>query len=114
MPCLWEAKSANQSRFNSFKKHGVKKTNPQYYAQANLYMAYMELTDAPAVFTVINKNDAEIYHELIPFDAEEAQRISDRAVNIIQAGSQMLPRISDDPGWFECKWCSYAQLCHEM
>jgi hypothetical protein len=114
VPCLWECKSANQSKFNSFKKHGVKKANPQYYAQANLYMAYMELSDAPAVFTVINKNDAEIYHELIPFDAEEAQRISDRAVNIIQAGETLLPRVSDDPGWFECRWCSYQKRCFNV
>ena len=111
-PCLWEMKSANNTKFNAMVKHGVKKANPVYYAQVNLYMAYMDLADNPAVFTVINKNTSQLHHEIITFDGKVAQDTSDKAVRILQAGEQMLPRISDDPSYFQCNWCEFAQRCH--
>ena len=39
----------------------------------------------PALFTAINKDTAELHHELVPFNAELAQRMSDRAVRILRA-----------------------------
>jgi hypothetical protein len=36
------------------------------------------LADNPALFTAINKGSAKLHHELVPFDAEVAQRMSDR------------------------------------
>ena len=38
------------------------------------------ISAAPAVFTAINKDTAEMHPELVPFDADLAQRMSDRAV----------------------------------
>ena len=111
-PALWEAKSMSNKKFNAFVKNGVAKSHPQYAAQVALYQAYMNLSDNPAVLTAINKDDSSLHHEIIPFNAQLAQEISDRAVNIIQSGENMLPRISNDPGWYECSWCSYSRRCH--
>jgi hypothetical protein len=113
-PCLWEAKTMASTKWNAFKKHGVVKSHPQYYSQVALYQAYMELSDNPAVLTSINKNTSEIHHELIPFDADMAQKTSDRAVNIIQAGDQMLPQVSADPTFWICKFCDFQRRCHEL
>jgi hypothetical protein len=113
-PALWEAKTMNGVKWNAFKKHGVKKSHPQYYAQVALYQAYMDLADNPAILTSINKNTSEIHHELIPFDADMAQKTSDKAVRILQAGEQMLPQVSADPDYFLCKWCDYRRTCHEI
>ena len=71
---LLEIKTANDKNFNSFKKHGVKKTNETYYAQVQTYMLGSQEPDAwnsPALtqclFIVFNKNTAELYVEMIDF-----------------------------------------------
>ena len=112
-PCLWENKSANDKKFNSFVRHGVAKANPTYATQIALYQAYMELTDNPALFTVVNKNTSEIYYELVPFDAGLAQASSDKAVNILTASKagDILPRIAQNRDFFLCKFCEYRELC---
>jgi hypothetical protein len=61
-------------------------------------MAYMNLDENPSLFIALNKDTSEIFHELIPFDSEAAQRYSDRAVQIIRAGenNEKMPCISND------------------
>ncbi len=55
-PALWECKSANDSKFKAFVRHGVEKANKTYATQLALYQTYMDLKESPALFTVINKN----------------------------------------------------------
>lgn len=52
----------------------------------------------PALFTAINKDTAELHHELVPFNASLAQRMSDRAVKVITASEagELLPRMTND------------------
>ena len=101
-------------------KNGVAKSKPVYAAQIAIYQAYMEGTVAgisrnPALFTAVNKDTAEIYHELVPFDAATAQAASDRAVMILRAteNGEVNPRITLDPEYYECRFCSYRQRCWE-
>lgn len=112
-PCLWECKTANDKKFNDFVRNGVAKANPVYAAQIALYQAYMDLTDNPALFTVINKNNSDIYYELVPFNAELAQKISDKAVNILTASKagDILPRIAQNPDYFSCRFCEFQKTC---
>ncbi|WP_197062052.1 hypothetical protein [Rickettsia hoogstraalii] len=67
----------------------------------------------PCLFTAINKDTSEIYAEAIPFDAELAQRMSDKAVNIIKATKVggLLPRHYSNPDIFECKMCEFRSKC---
>ncbi|GHT96856.1 hypothetical protein FACS1894122_15560 [Alphaproteobacteria bacterium] len=53
------------------------------------------------------------YHEFIPFDAETAQKYSDRAVQIIKAteSNELLPRLSNDSSFFKCKMCGFKNVC---
>ena len=46
-------------------------------------MAYMELE--VALLTAMNKNTQELYHEVVRFDPAEAQKLSDKAVDILRA-----------------------------
>jgi len=96
-------------------------SKPIYAAQIALYQAYMEesfagISKNPALFTAINKDTAELYHELIPFDGELAQRMSDKAVNIIKASEagELLPRIATSRDFFECKYCAYQDRCWDQ
>jgi len=112
-PALWETKSVGGKTYREIEKHGLKKARPGYYAQVAIYQAYLNLADNPCIFTVTNLDSGEQLHLLIPFDAEEAQRMSDRAVRIIEAtdAQDLLPRPFADKSHFECKWCSFAERC---
>jgi len=110
---LWECKTMSAKKWNAFVKHGVAKSHPVYAAQVALYQAYMDLPN-PAILTAINKDDSSMFHEVIPFNGKLAQDTSDKAVNILKAGNVMLPRISEDSDYFECRFCDYKGQCHEL
>ena len=117
-PALWECKTMNAKNWRACVKDGVTVSKPVYAAQIAIYQAYMEpsvpgISAAPALFTAINKDTAELHHELVPFDAALAQRMSDRAVRILQAteAGDLLPRIAASRDFFECRFCSHAERC---
>ena len=112
-PMLWECKSASERKFNEFVRKGVAESNPVYAAQVALYQAYMNLTENPALFTVVNKNNCEIYYELVPFDKVLAQKTSDKAVEILTAvkHNEILPRVAANSDYFLCKRCEFRSSC---
>lgn len=112
-PALWECKSANARNWREIVKHGVAKAKPVYATQIALYQAYLGLTETPALFTAINKDTCEIWHELVPFDAALAQSASDKAVTILRASDagELLPRHTSDPEHFECRFCAWKAWC---
>ena len=112
-PALWECKSANAKNWREIAKHGVAKAKPVYAAQIALYQAYLGLTETPALFTAVNKDTCEIWHELVPFDAALAQSASDKAVIILRAcdAGELLSRHTSDPEHFECRFCAWKARC---
>jgi len=112
-PALWECKSANAKNWREIAKHGVTKAKPVYATQIALYQAYLGLTETPALFTAVNKDTCEIWHELVPFDAALAQSSSDKAVTILRAcdAGELLPRHTSDPDHFECRFCAWKARC---
>ena len=108
----------NDKSWRDTVKQGVAKSKPVYAAQMAIYQAYMEsaipgISRNPAFFTAINKDSQEIWFELVPFDGGLAQRMSDRAVNVIAAteAGEQLPRHTTTPTHFECKWCAWQDRC---
>ena len=121
VPALWECKTMNAKNWRDMVKNGVAISKPVYAAQITLYQAYMDaavpgLASNPALFTAINKDTAELHHELVPFNAELAQRMSDRAVRILSAtdAGELLPRIARHHDHFECRMCAYANRCWSL
>jgi hypothetical protein len=119
-PALWECKSMNSKSFKETVKKGLAISKPVYAAQIATYQAYMEssiegISKNPALFTAINKDTAEVYFELVPFNQNLAQQMSDKAVNILKAtdAHELLPKISNDPDYFECKFCSWQKRCQK-
>ena len=117
-PMLWECKTMNDKNWRDTVKKGVAVAKPVYAGQIATYQAYMEpsipgISDNPALFTAINKDTQEIWSELVPFDGGLAQRMSDRAVRVIRATEvgEQLPRIATEPGYYECKYCAWANRC---
>ncbi len=117
-PALWECKTMNAKAWRETSSKGVAAAKPIYAAQIAVYQAYMDasvpgVADNPALFTAINKDTAELHHELVPFNAELAQRMSDRAVRILAAtdAGELLPRVAAQADHFECRFCPWAKRC---
>ena len=117
-PALWECKTMNAKAWRETSSKGVAAARPIYAAQIAVYQAYMDasvpgVADNPALFTAINKDTAELHHELVPFNAELAQRMSDRAVRILAAtdAGELLPRVAAQADHFECRFCPWAKRC---
>lgn len=109
-PALWENKALNDKGFKEAVMKGIKVAKPLYYAQAQVYMAYMELQ--VCLFTVQNRNTGEVHAEIIPFDARAAQEASDRAVRVVSSGSPIeLNRIASESTDFRCKFCDFRSTC---
>jgi len=114
-PCLWENKVLKEKNWAKLAKAKVRSAYPVYFAQVQLYMAYMNLTENPALFTALNPSTMEIYSELVPFDQPFAQALSDKGVKVIQAcrHGEQLPRIANRESDFRCAWCNWKQRCWE-
>ena len=112
-PLLWECKTLHHKSWQETAKKGLMLTKTLYYAQIQLYMAYLSLEQC--LFTALNKDSSELYFELIPFDSEAAQRYSDGAVQIIKASenNEQMPCISADPSFFKCKMCAFRNECRK-
>jgi hypothetical protein len=112
-PCLWETKCLKATAWRDLLKHRLVVSKPVYAAQVAVYQAYLDLYQHPALFTAINADTMELYAERVPFDAALAQRMSDRAVKVIQAteAGELLPRSFTDQTHFECRMCAWQDRC---
>ncbi|MHA1540053.1 MAG: hypothetical protein ACTSXQ_06230 [Alphaproteobacteria bacterium] len=117
-PMLWECKSLNDKSWKDTVEKGVRVSKPVYATQMALYQAYMNpsipgIYQNPCLFTAINKNTAELYHELVPFDAALAQTASDKGVLILKAieAQELLPRCTKTPTHPACRICAWQDQC---
>ncbi len=112
-PALWEHKALGAKSWNEVVKKGMPIARPVYAAQIALYQAYMDLAETSAIFTARNRDTQQLYHEPVPFDAALAQKMSDKAVQIIQASEagELLPRITQNKSFWMCRFCEHAEKC---
>jgi hypothetical protein len=110
-PMLWEHKALKASSWTDTVKRGVRVSKPVYFGQLQIYMAYMAL-DA-ALFTALNKDTCELYHEHVTFDAGAAQALSDKAVQVLRAAEagDLLPRVAAHADFYLCRFCPYSARC---
>lgn len=112
-PALWENKVLGAKGFAQLVRHGVAKAYPKYAAQVATYQAYMQLAEHPAFFTALNADTMEIHLELVPFNQELAQASIDKAARVLEAcdHGETLPRATDDPAAFVCRFCPFKGAC---
>lgn len=111
-PALWENKCLGDKGFKDVEKKGIRASKPVYFAQMQLYMAYLDLTEHPGLFTVENANDGSIYAERVPFDKAAAQAASDKGVKIVTTEApEEMPRCATVATDFRCKFCDYPGRC---
>jgi hypothetical protein len=114
-PYLWENKAVANKYWQAIVKKGVAVERPVYAGQVATYQAYMDLTEHPALFSIVNRDTGEIAFERLPFDAKLAQACSDRGVAVLQAcdAGETLPRAYARSDFFECRFCPFHDRCWE-
>lgn len=107
--CILEIKTARDSSFNVFVKHGLLKWYPIYYAQVQCYMGMSGIHEAYVI--AINKDTSKMHDEHVVFDAPYYEHLKSKAERII-AHDEPPARINQNPCYFTCRMCNYKELCH--
>lgn len=111
-PKTWhvvEFKTHGVKSFRDLCAKGVEASKPQHAAQMQIYMYLTEITRA--IYIAVCKDTDALYVERIHADLDAGQRLLTKARRVIYA-RQPLSRISEDPAWFECRFCNHHDLCH--
>lgn len=106
---LIETKTANDANFKLIKKNKLLKEKPEHYVQMCLYGFAFKCEYG--LYIVINKNDDDIYIELVKLDHEVAMEHFRKAEYLIDLEKQP-DGISQDGTFYKCKMCSYNNICH--
>lgn len=110
MPALTEWKTHNDKSFSALLKGGVRESKFEHFIQMQVYNLKMGLPWA--LYGAVNKNDDHIHLELIQTDHTIGQEFLERGRKIIMMKSAP-KKISESPGWFECKFCDHKPVCHQ-
>ena len=108
-PHLVDVKTCNAKKFAQLLKDGMQKVYPKYWIQAQGYMGQFGLDRAMYIF--VNKDDDQIHTERFHFDEQAYAKALDKAERIIFSDAPP-DRLSDDPAWYECKFCDHQAKCH--
>lgn len=106
---VWENKTSNTKGYKELLAKGLKAAKPLHHAQVTIYMGYTGMDRA--MYTCVCKETDDIYSEWIHFDPVEFARLRVKAERIITA-AEPPQRMSNDPSWYECKYCDYHAVCH--
>lgn len=108
-PHVFDVKTVKAKKLAEMLRAGFRKTYPKYHAQGTVYAGLMDLDRI--AFAFVCKDDDTIHLERFEFDRAEFDRLMDRAMSIVFAAEPPL-RLSNDPAWFECKFCHFHGHCH--
>jgi hypothetical protein len=108
-PHVLEMKTHNQRSFTDLVKKGVEKAKPQHWVQVQCYLHLMDIDRA--LYLAVNKNDDSLYVERIRASAGVANQALKKAERII-ASDRPPARVSDDPTYYACGYCTHKALCH--
>jgi hypothetical protein len=106
-PFLLEFKTINTGGFRSF--HDVKESKPEHWGQMCTYGVKMGIRYA--LYFIVNKNDADMYIEVVELDWNHGNMLIQKGEWIIFSPVPP-PRLSDNPSDYRCKMCHYHGVCH--
>lgn len=110
LPALLEFKTHSNKSFLKVKSEGVKLAKPEHFVQMQIYMRKMHLS--VALYGAVNKDNDELYLELIGIDVLVADMFLDRGHKIIMM--QTAPnKINKSATWYQCKYCNHNEVCHK-
>lgn len=110
-PFLCEFKTHNEKSFKKLENDGLCESKAEHFAQCQVYMFKMGLPYA--LYFAGNKNDDDIFPEVIKANPGEGARLVERAGVIIRsetppAKAATSPRMIG----FICMFCHFKDICH--
>lgn len=116
-PHVWEGKCTNEKKFAELgklkasvgEKNALEKWDYTYWCQAQAYMGYGAFTRH--YLTVCTPGGRAWDSVRTEFDQGAFLRIKDKAKRIIEAKFP-LAKVSNDPSWYQCRFCQYSVRCH--
>jgi len=116
-PHVWECKVVNETKFRKLVKLIVEKGEKSalaewdevYFAQAQIYLKYLGLTRH--YLTACTPGNRDFVGCRTEFQPKAADRYVERAKTVIVA-CRPPEKISEDPGWFQCRFCDFQTICH--
>lgn len=104
-----EYKTYNHNKFQKLIAKKVKVFNPEYYVQMCIYMREQDLPWT--LFCAENKNDDEIYFEIVMRDDGTAEHAYKTAHTVIFSKARPA-RLAQSPAHHVCKFCDFVDVCH--
>ena len=104
-----EIKTMNSSNFKDMEKNGLQKSKIEHFVQLQLYMHVSEIDRG--IYVAINKNTDEIYVERVKYSKSICEMYLSRANQVVNE-NQPPKRLTEDSSFFQCKMCSFVEVCH--
>jgi hypothetical protein len=115
---VWECKVTNDTKYKKLvslkaksEAEALKSWDYVYYAQAQIYMHYFGATKH--YLTAASAGVRDITSVVTEYNKEDAEKFIDKANRVIFA-SRPAGKISNNPAWHECKYCTFHSMCHEQ
>lgn len=104
-----EYKTHSDKSFKSMVSKGVIQSKHVHFVQMQQYMHFFGLKWC--LYVAVNKNDDDVYFEIVHYREDIAVKYAVRALQIIQQRTAP-KRVSDDPSWHACRYCIFKPTCH--
>lgn len=109
---LLEIKTSNAKQFAALRQKGVRMHKPLHYAQMQLYLWAFGLERA--YYLCVCKDTDDLYAERLVREPGFAEALMERAAPVVFADHpREVPRLSEHPGWYACRFCSARPVCQE-
>lgn len=108
IPMLVECKTHSEKSFNKLMQVGVELAKPEHLIQMNQYMGHYSLKYA--LYFAINKNNDEIYCEIVEFD-EEKFKFEVQLANHVVKKRTPPARHTKEKSHYLCKYCEVYDIC---
>lgn len=104
-----EFKTHSKKSFDAVAKDGVEKSKPMHFVQMQVYMQGTKIDRA--LYIAVCKDDDRMHTERINYDKTVADKAVARGQRLAMS-DRMPPPISEDPSWYQCKFCDAHEFCH--
>jgi hypothetical protein len=95
--------------YDKVSKEILQKSKPKHWAQECQYGYKKGIRYC--LYMIENKNDSDITFKIVELDWNYGAQLEKKANDIIFA-KEPPPRISDNPAFYNCKWCHQSDICH--
>lgn len=106
---LTEFKTHNDKSFKKLQIEGVRESKFEHYVQMQVYMRKMGL--AVALYMAVNKNDDDLYGEIIMLDPDFADQFIGRGTELVWM-EEPPRKMNNSAGFWKCRWCDHRPVCH--